>query len=71
MDEPTSVLTLQEIGVLFATLRRLVSEGCSILYISHKLRRSARHATAPPSCAAARWWGAAIPSARPHAAWPR
>jgi simple sugar transport system ATP-binding protein len=37
MDEPTSVLTPQEIGALFATLRRLKSEGCSILYISHKL----------------------------------
>src|SRR5262245_17460255 len=37
MDEPTSVLTPQEIEVLFQTLRRLVSEGCSILYISHKL----------------------------------
>lgn len=37
MDEPTSVLTPQEIELLFATLRRLVSEGCSILYISHKL----------------------------------
>jgi len=37
MDEPTSVLTPQEIERLFATLRRLASEGCSILYISHKL----------------------------------
>jgi len=37
MDEPTSVLTPQEVGVLFHTLRRLASEGCSILYISHKL----------------------------------
>jgi general nucleoside transport system ATP-binding protein len=37
MDEPTSVLTPQEIEVLFATLRHLKSEGCSILYISHKL----------------------------------
>jgi len=37
MDEPTSVLTPQEVDVLFETLRRLVSEGCSILYISHKL----------------------------------
>jgi general nucleoside transport system ATP-binding protein len=37
MDEPTSVLTPQEIEMLFQTLRRLVSEGCSILYISHKL----------------------------------
>src|SRR5262249_45150663 len=38
MDEPTSVLTPQEIEALFGTLRRLVSEGCSILYISHKLQ---------------------------------
>ncbi|UXU85910.1 ABC transporter ATP-binding protein [Burkholderia sp. S-53] len=37
MDEPTSVLTPQAVQVLFATLRRLASEGCSILYISHKL----------------------------------
>ncbi len=37
MDEPTSVLTPQEAELLFAVLRRLASEGCSILYISHKL----------------------------------
>ena len=37
MDEPTSVLTPQAVDKLFETLRRLRSEGCSILYISHKL----------------------------------
>ncbi len=37
MDEPTSVLSPQEAGQLFVTLRRLSAEGCSILYISHKL----------------------------------
>ncbi|MGE3247957.1 MAG: ABC transporter ATP-binding protein [Beijerinckiaceae bacterium] len=37
MDEPTSVLTPQEVDVLFLTLRRLAAEGRSILYISHKL----------------------------------
>jgi len=37
MDEPTSVLTPQAVDKLFETLRRLKSEGCSILYISHKL----------------------------------
>ncbi len=37
MDEPTSVLTPQEVDKLFATLRRLGEEGRSILYISHKL----------------------------------
>ena len=37
MDEPTSVLTPQEVGLLFATLRLLAGEGVAILYISHKL----------------------------------
>ena len=37
MDEPTSVLTPQEIKNLFKILKRLASSGCSILYISHKL----------------------------------
>ena len=37
MDEPTSVLTPQEVFTLFTTLRKLKSEGTSILYISHKL----------------------------------
>jgi ABC-type uncharacterized transport system ATPase subunit len=37
MDEPTSVLTPQEVDILFATLNRLRDEGTSILYISHKL----------------------------------
>lgn len=37
MDEPTSVLTPQEVDILFTTLRKLASEGTAILYISHKL----------------------------------
>ncbi|WP_175781830.1 ABC transporter ATP-binding protein [Burkholderia anthina] len=37
MDEPTSVLAPQAVRKLFDTLRRLAAEGCSILYISHKL----------------------------------
>ena len=37
MDEPTSVLTPQEVDILFETLRKLKAEGTSILYISHKL----------------------------------
>jgi simple sugar transport system ATP-binding protein len=37
MDEPTSVLTPQEVAILFATLRKLAAEGTAILYISHKL----------------------------------
>jgi general nucleoside transport system ATP-binding protein len=37
LDEPTSVLTPQAVEKLFVTLRQLSDEGCSILYISHKL----------------------------------
>jgi len=48
MDEPTSVLTPQEVEILFETLRKLKAEGTSILYISHKLeeiRALCDHAT--------------------------
>lgn len=37
LDEPTSVLTPQAVEKLFETLRLLKNQGCSILYISHKL----------------------------------
>jgi len=37
MDEPTSVLTPLAVDALFETLRRLAEDGCSVLYISHKL----------------------------------
>jgi ABC-type uncharacterized transport system ATPase subunit len=37
MDEPTAVLTPQEIEELFVTLRAMVAGGHSIVFISHKL----------------------------------
>ncbi len=37
MDEPTAVLTPQEVDELFVTLRRMVREGHTIIFISHKL----------------------------------
>ena len=37
LDEPTSVLTPQAVEKLFVVLKQLAKEGCSILYISHKL----------------------------------
>jgi len=37
MDEPTSVLTPQEVAQLFATLRTLVDDGLTIIFITHKL----------------------------------
>ncbi len=37
LDEPTAVLTPQEVDELLAILRRLVGEGKSIVFITHKL----------------------------------
>ncbi|HUX12457.1 MAG TPA: ABC transporter ATP-binding protein [Spirochaetia bacterium] len=37
LDEPTAVLTPQEVNDLFATLKRMVGEGHSLVFISHKL----------------------------------
>jgi general nucleoside transport system ATP-binding protein len=42
LDEPTAVLTPQEADQLFVTLKRLASEGCSVLYISHRLEEVKR-----------------------------
>jgi ABC-type uncharacterized transport system ATPase subunit len=37
LDEPTAVLTPQESEALFATLGEMVTQGLSIIFISHKL----------------------------------
>jgi len=37
LDEPTAVLTPQEVEDLFATLRRMAAEGQAVIFISHKL----------------------------------
>lgn len=38
MDEPTAVLTPQEVDELFEILKMLVAQGKSIIFITHKLR---------------------------------
>jgi general nucleoside transport system ATP-binding protein len=37
LDEPTAVLTPQEVNDLFATLKRMVAGGHALVFISHKL----------------------------------
>lgn len=37
LDEPTSVLTPQESEDLFVTIRKLKDDGCTIIFISHKM----------------------------------
>ena len=36
-DEPTAVLTPQEVDELFEIFKKLISEGCTIIFITHKL----------------------------------
>ncbi|HVG60736.1 MAG TPA: ATP-binding cassette domain-containing protein, partial [Hyalangium sp.] len=43
LDEPTAVLAPQESESLFATLKQLVAEGLSIVFISHKLDEVLSH----------------------------
>jgi simple sugar transport system ATP-binding protein len=37
LDEPTAVLTPQEVDEFFGTLRQMVSDGHAVIFISHKL----------------------------------
>ena len=62
MDEPTSVLTPQAVRILFETLRQLASEGCSILYISHKLDEIQELCHTATVLRAGKVTGACIPS---------
>ena len=41
LDEPTAVLTPQDIRALFATMSRLSADGLGVLFVSHKLREVA------------------------------
>jgi general nucleoside transport system ATP-binding protein len=37
LDEPTAVLTPQEIDKLFVIIRKMRNDGCSVIFISHKM----------------------------------
>ena len=55
-DEPTAVLTPQEIDELMEIMRGFKKEGKSILFITHKLNEIMASPTAAPSCARASIW---------------
>ena len=40
LDEPTAVLTPQEVDEMFVTLNKLKSQGTSIVFITHKMRET-------------------------------
>jgi simple sugar transport system ATP-binding protein len=67
LDEPTSVLTPQAVDKLFAVLRQLVVEGCSILYISHKLHEIRALCTHCTVLRSGRVSGTCIPSEETNA----
>ena len=70
LDEPSAALTDIEVEGLFAIMRKLVSEGKSIIFISTRCARSCTSPTASPCCGWARWWApstARTPTAR---SWP-
>jgi ABC-type uncharacterized transport system ATPase subunit len=62
LDEPTSVLTPQEVDTLFSTLRQLAAEGTSILFISHKLKEVQALCDFATVLRAGRVTGSCIPS---------
>lgn len=44
LDEPTTVLTPQESGALFETIRRLADGGATVILITHRLQEILEHA---------------------------
>jgi simple sugar transport system ATP-binding protein len=38
LDEPTTMLTPQEVDVLFATIRTMAAQGLTVIFITHKIR---------------------------------
>lgn len=44
LDEPSAVLTPQEAGEMFKTLRRMANDGKAVIFISHKMNEVMEHA---------------------------
>jgi simple sugar transport system ATP-binding protein len=55
LDEPTAVLTPQEVDELFVILKQMAADGHALIFISHKLQRDCQPDR--PGDGAARWPG--------------
>ena len=72
LDEPTAVLTPQEIEGLFEVMNLLRKQGKSIIFITHKLKEVLRVADRITVLRGGKVVGEADPQDRqPRAAWPR
>jgi general nucleoside transport system ATP-binding protein len=71
MDEPTSVLTPQEVDILFARWKHCAERGARSFIFRTSWKRSVACVTAPPFCAAGAWSGAPIRAHKARAALPR
>ena len=60
MDEPTAVLTPQEVSELFKIMRTLQEQGKSIIFISHKLKEVLEWLSGR-----GRWWAQRHPKRQP------
>ncbi|MFR9257088.1 MAG: ATP-binding cassette domain-containing protein, partial [Merdibacter sp.] len=55
LDEPTAVLTPQEVEELFVIMRNLKKDNKSIIIITHKLKETLAIADRIPFCAMGKW----------------
>jgi len=71
LDEPTAVLTPQEADELFVIMRRLVAQGKSIVFITHKLREVFAVADTISVMRSGQMVGSVKPGEAPRKCWPR
>ena len=69
LDEPTAVLTPQEVDELFKILRQLKENGKTIIFITHKLNET-MSLTALQSSGRGRWCSGATPAPPMRRSWP-
>ena len=48
LDEPTSSLAAAEVELVFGAVRRIAAGGIAVIYVSHRMARSAKSPTPRP-----------------------